>query len=307
MIGVRLLSHFGSTIVLTLHRISKERTNASNLTSMEVMPDYFEWFVGVCRKYGWHFISVDELGIQIVGRKIRPKQIVITIDDGYYDNLEAGYYLFDKLRVPYCIFLTTSFIDDPYISPWWEQAEFAINSSNSLACFNQILDTTTVAKKREALSFIRGHCIAGNFSGINFIEKSKTGTSKNFLSWDDVRYMSRSQYASFGSHLKDHYSLKILDHAEAQRQIFESKEIIESNISKKISSIAYPYGGFTDCGDREFNMARKAGYLMGFTTYQRPIRSANHHSPFDLPRMDMVSSQIFKKLFLGLLKTYIAR
>jgi peptidoglycan/xylan/chitin deacetylase (PgdA/CDA1 family) len=67
----------------------------------------------------------------------------------------------------------------------------------------------------------------------------------NFLTWDQVREMSRHGLA-FGSHTLTHESLTRLTRAEAQRQLTASKARLEAELGRPVSGFAYPYGTYRD-------------------------------------------------------------
>lgn len=82
-----------------------------------------------------------------------------------------------------------------------------------------------------------------------------------------------------GSHTLDHIYLPGADSAEANRQIVESKTIIEEILGSEVTNFCYPYGGETQA-IRE--MVKKAGYIHATTTKRG--RSRINDDPFGLPR-----------------------
>jgi hypothetical protein len=54
----------------------------------------------------------------------------------------------------------------------------------------------------------------------------------------------------------------------------------------EVNHFAFPYGSKKACGDRDFNLARSAGFTSGVTTEDAPI-SHQFNDPFRLPRISI--------------------
>ena len=65
---------------------------------------------------------------------------------------------------------------------------------------------------------------------------------KSFLSWDNIKEMSKNNLISFGSHGCTHAALTSLEKDDIEYELIFSKNEIESKIGKKIDLFAYPYG-----------------------------------------------------------------
>ena len=67
----------------------------------------------------------------------------------------------------------------------------------------------------------------------------------------------------FGSHSLTHVDLTKLGESELEREIKESKEILEEKLNETIEGFAYPYGFFNE---RVIRAVRNAGYRWAVTT-----------------------------------------
>jgi peptidoglycan/xylan/chitin deacetylase (PgdA/CDA1 family) len=72
---------------------------------------------------------------------------------------------------------------------------------------------------------------------------------RSMLSWSEIREMQRCGI-EFGAHTLTHPDLTQLSIKSAEREICESKAIIENALSAPVASFAYPYGRY-DTGSRE--------------------------------------------------------
>lgn len=87
-----------------------------------------------------------------------------------------------------------------------------------------------------------------------------------YISTKQLKEMAADPLVTIGSHGCTHRHLTKLTDDEVRREIFKSKNILESIIKKEVDLIAYPFG---DAGRRERNHARKAGYRYGFDVIPR--------------------------------------
>ncbi len=111
------------------------------------------------------------------------------------------------------------------------------------------------------------------------------------LSWEQVREMSYSDI-SFGSHTLTHPFLTRIPRKQAQREIRLSKDIIEQQIGKTVTTFAYPSGNF----DSEIKgIVKEAGYSAAVSTI------AGHNSAHDdvhaLKRNVMQLQSVCHRLF----------
>src|SRR5262245_35792515 len=80
-------------------------------------------------KERYHPVSLKELIEHLTaGKKLPPRTIAITIDDGYRSNFTLAYPVFKEFGIPATIFLATDFIDRKD-ALWVDRLEFAVNQS----------------------------------------------------------------------------------------------------------------------------------------------------------------------------------
>jgi peptidoglycan/xylan/chitin deacetylase (PgdA/CDA1 family) len=65
------------------------------------------------------------------------------------------------------------------------------------------------------------------------------------LTDSEIQSLSKSKYATIGSHAFYHNNLMAIDHKEAMKEIKLSKDYLETLIQKEIKSIAFPDGSYT--------------------------------------------------------------
>lgn len=101
------------------------------------------------------------------------------------------------------------------------------------------------------------------FPATIFLIADEIGTNEEFLSWSEVREMSKNNI-SFGGHTRSHVYLPEVDKEDTLwDEIYGSKKIIEDNVGILADYFCYPKGGFTQKAQM---YVKKAGYKGACTT-----------------------------------------
>jgi peptidoglycan/xylan/chitin deacetylase (PgdA/CDA1 family) len=66
------------------------------------------------------------------------------------------------------------------------------------------------------------------------------------LSWAEIKFLAMNNI-EFGAHTRTHPDLTKIPITAAEREILQSKSIIEGKIGKKVQTFAYPFGKFNQC------------------------------------------------------------
>ncbi len=89
---------------------------------------------------------------------------------------------------------------------------------------------------------------------------------KGYLSKTELLELGKEPLCTIGAHSLSHPRLKMLKREEIHKELELSREILEDWLNKKISYLAYPYGGFQEVDMRTIRIAQKSGYRMAFST-----------------------------------------
>ncbi len=95
-----------------------------------------------------------------------------------------------------------------------------------------------------------------------FLPTSYLGRSTKYMTWDQARDLT-GKGMWIGSHSISHPFLARLSRLAAQRQITESKKILETRLGIPITTFAYPYGSFSQAVERAVS---EAGYAAAVWT-----------------------------------------
>lgn len=106
---------------------------------------------------------------------------------------------------------------------------------------------------------------------------------KVILSWDEICEM-KDNGISFGAHTLTHANLKNIDLEEAEKEIVQSKAMIEKKVKTNVSSFAYPYGSkFYD--NKIVKLLKNNGFDCAVTTSEKLINQFKFCNIYSLPRI----------------------
>lgn len=228
-------------------------------------------------------ISTDYLYECIVNRYcLEPKQVVLTFDDGYKNNLRIVAPLLKAWNLPFTIFISTRHVSECRRFPMYYIRASALYTEKShvhLHSIPRIFDLGTREKRSAAIrtiiefakkaplnlvEHITTECIE-QVPSEKWSELNARFRSDEPMSWDDV-IRATSMGATIGSHCRDHCILHSKQSKEeVNRQINESKAAIEKNVAV-CNYMAYPNGTLDDVSSVAYSTAKSAQLCMAFST-----------------------------------------
>ncbi|GCE25376.1 hypothetical protein KDA_08600 [Dictyobacter alpinus] len=210
--------------------------------------------------------------------------VVITFDDGYYDNYTHAFKAAVELQVPITIFLIPGYLDSGKHF-WWGEGERLVKQTSKEEI---TLDDRTyhlhLPVERQALATLidtrlrMADSVAVREQFLTQIQQDLTievpdscrrdvGDVNIPLSWEEVLEMQNSGFVSFGAHTINHPVLSCLsDAAEVHYEITASRQVLEERLQKPVHCFAYPIGRTEHIGTTALEAVREAGYTWAVTT-----------------------------------------
>ncbi len=238
----------------------------------------------LCRAF--HVISLEtalkELYLSnedVRQRKDRRPRLVLTFDDGYSDNYTHAFVLAEELQIPMTIFLIPGYMEMGN-SFWWAD-RLLLHAQVDEVTFGGHVYHLGIQEQRRALAVAIDAAMSSTTSTA---EKEKILISlrkllavppslvikeepTSLLTWAQVEQMEKSTWISFGAHTMHHPLLANLsDSIEVQREVSESRSIIEQQLEHPVHYFAYPYGKPEQIGRSGIVAVQKAGYDYALTT-----------------------------------------
>jgi peptidoglycan/xylan/chitin deacetylase (PgdA/CDA1 family) len=296
--------HGGIGAILMLHRVNSDRrphgfTPNDHLT---VTPDFLDSLLAHL-KGQFDFVSMDEAARRIAEPEMADAQrrfIVITLDDGYRDNLVNAVPLFRRHGAPYTIFVSPGLVEG-HATLWWEDLEAIIAARQHIVMHtpgrNVEFDLSSAAKKRTAFSELLDFLTTGvdevvqrrivaEFAwqaGIDI----KAHLAGSIMNWNEIAALSADPLCTIGAHTIHHFALARLDADKVRAEMTESARIVEMETGRRPRHFAYPYGYPAAAGPREFEIARECGFDTAVTTRVGVLYAEHAGHLHALPRISV--------------------
>lgn len=293
----------GMGAVFMLHHVFPGAAQSEGFSpnyGLEMTPEYLDQVLALIKGRGYDFVSLDEAADRIEGRKPSPRRFaVMTLDDGYKDNLLYAAPVFRKYRAPYTIFVAPA-ITDGTCELWWRGLEDVIARNARLTCtldgVTYDLPATTAEEKwkawdtvyrplrnmdqHEQRSWIRALCSA---NGVDLGAQCRAAA----MTWDELREIAKDPLCTIGAHTLHHFAVARLSAEEALHELNASADRIAMELGQRPRYFAYPYGDEASAGPRDFELAKQAGFRAAVTTRKGLIFSEHRNHLTALPRASL--------------------
>jgi peptidoglycan/xylan/chitin deacetylase (PgdA/CDA1 family) len=204
-------------------------------------------------KANFDVVSLDEI---VRGQaRIDKHQVAITFDDGYYNNIDTVMPIMAKLELPMTWFVTTDFVDNPELLPWWDTIDLALEK-----CAGPI----TLREPEVAGSYDPANPQQRNWlnSALRRILKGVSPERRDAIAAELAAQVRRQtelpqnafarpaevaavdfKYTELGGHTLSHPNLAACSEATRRREVADARARLEEISGRKLSWFAYPFGG----------------------------------------------------------------
>lgn len=282
-------------LCLLYHRISSLNQDIFNIA---ISPSIFEEQMA-CLSKKYNIIRFeDDWNSAVDG-----KNIVITFDDGYYDNYEVALPILKKYQVPATFFISTGYIGKSE-EFWWDklitlltvkkQYPEQYHLKNEL--YDYIWQTDSVEKRlnmiksMHTLLRLETYQIHSKWLGeiekwadISYDEISNISLKNRSLSVEELQKMAQESLVTIGGHTVHHASLGGLSLQEQEKEIKESIDTLSTILKKNIEVFSYPFGGKCDYTQDTYSILKKYGVKKAATTESRQYNSMLDYK-YEIPR-----------------------
>lgn len=264
----------GGVIILMFHKVD-DKNDPLPLT---VTPSTFDQILLQLNKH--HDVVALESLFDSDGQLVVDDQVkfAITFDDGYLDNYEKAFPVLQKHQTPATIYLSYGHLEGEYFF-WYEKLTLGLQHTKHTTLDltdmgAEIFALETVEEKNAAITEL-------NFWLKQFTDKERleklneilsrlevNGTDElvsPMLSWDMVKEMQEGN-VNFGSHTLSHPILAREDNQSIEREVVDSKRLLEEKTGQIMQGFAYPNGTVDDYNDIVLEYVGKADYQHACTT-----------------------------------------
>lgn len=283
----------GKATILMLHRIAPfEDGKIPANENMKVSPEFLEHFIIQSKSKGYCFISLDSLYDGLKNGTLKEKSLVITIDDGYKDNLTFGYPIFKKHNVPFCIYLCTSF-PQKFHNMWWFALEDYLLKRDTVDIGGESFDISNLQNKQKAFLKFREIVIKNsnnyedateimNKLGIFYNPRDYDGLA---LLWEEIKYLLEDNLTTIGNHTHSHPIFANLSNDEITNDIKKANLAFSTHLNYLPEHFAYPFGSRIEVKKEHFELLKELGFKTATTTRNGHIYGGHRDFLTALPRV----------------------
>ncbi|MBC8593282.1 polysaccharide deacetylase family protein [Oscillospiraceae bacterium N12] len=280
--------------VLFYHGVSDIHTPF--VESLHIPPEEFKRQLEYLQ-LNFDLISMDEYYRRWRSNSFTGEEATLTFDDGYRNNLTFLAPILQDLNIPFTVFIATHHIDTgKRFSTFIGRAVVMHPEVRRLNVPAMGLDVVlTSARQRKKVFKVISHRLKhseiktvdlitdqliGQLSSQQYQQLCSDFQADALMTWKDVITLQSYYDCTIGSHCLDHFICDTFQEtAEIQRQIIESKKVIEEKLEIPCHYLAYPNGNVCPAA---LDAAKEAGYRLAFTTDN--VRVTPEISPFAMPR-----------------------
>jgi peptidoglycan/xylan/chitin deacetylase (PgdA/CDA1 family) len=252
--------------------------------------EFLDSLLAKLRRSGWTVLSISE-ALEALERGSSGRFVNFSIDDVYRDAIELAVPLFHSHDAPVTLFVTTG-IPDGTVPLWGPGLESILRERDRVVVPD--LDHAAIAipnHRRKHALFARLHARwerdeptarYRDFCAVNGYSPDEL-RARHTTDWDMLRSAAAVPGVEIASHTILHRRISRLPYTDALQELAGSRSRLEEQLGREIRHLAFPYGQPDDCGERDFQLARQAGYASVAVTV-RGIVKAQGSAPFVLPR-----------------------
>jgi len=291
----RLFAPFygGHTSILLLHRVRESDRSFEMNRELDVTPGFLDAWLSAAQEGGWRFVSLDYLLDNWDECCRRKKNLVMTLDDGYRDNFQIAWPVFQKHRVPFTLYVTTSF-PNRTADLWWYALADLIKSNDAVILDDPQRTVISTQDPHEAFTKLRGlYLSTQTVNQPSFLGslKERYGTTyhveKDLITWEELMIMSKDPLCTIGCHTESHANLAGLTEEQASREINDAKIELENRLGRPIVHFAYPYGKRPEASFREMELTQRLRFRSAVTTRIGNLFEGHHAHLHLLPRIPL--------------------
>jgi peptidoglycan/xylan/chitin deacetylase (PgdA/CDA1 family) len=264
-------------IVLTFHRVLSDpelqltASQGGMIVRDRTFADFLQYASQTCE-----FANLKQEPEWTSAGKLK---LAITFDDGWFDNAESAYPIATQYNVPFVIFLVP---DKTGIAlPFWPERTAAaldrvpsVHGSPRAASIGRSIEELKTLSASERESRINQMICSGD------VLEPSASVDKT-MTWEQIAELQAGG-VTFGSHTSTHEILTMVPTAQAEHEIFSSRETIQQKLGSSCELFSYPNG---DCSKPVRDLVAQAGYKFAFLN--DPGVWTRDCDPFLIPRVNV--------------------
>ena len=283
----------GVGAIFMLHHVRPSRDGEFQPNyHLEVEPEFLRAMLAHLRALDVDIVTMDEVHQRLSERNFARRFACFTLDDGYRDNRDFALPVMREFDAPLTVYVDERFRRRHRPVVVGRAREGRSHKASSIEVpiggVTTRLDTSTPAAKQAA--FDRMHDWLRTLPGEHDLQReisalcSRHGIDETTMardlcmSWDELKAFADDPLVTIGAHTITHCNLARQSEETASFELADSRARIEAALQRPVLHLAYPYGDRIAAGQREFMLAKAAGFKTAVTTRPGMIfpESADH-------------------------------
>ncbi len=289
----------GYGVIFTLHHVRPETSPVIGPNRhLEITPDFLDLAITQLKALGYDCIALSDVPARLASPSATPFA-AFTLDDGYRNNAEHALPVFARHDVPFTVFIAQGLAE--HKQPlWWEIMGRLLRDQERVSFdFGQGPETLDIRTPVEQLdtffrfaSYVWAHKEAETVAKLCDLA-GRYGIDPLAITRDlvmgpaELKAFAAHPLVSLGAHTVTHRKLARLAAEEAEDEMRRSADWLTDLTGTRPTAIAYPYGSRDAVGQREFQIARDLGFVIGLTTQPGMLTGADLTRPTALPRVSL--------------------
>ncbi len=287
-------------VIFTLHQVRPDNNADFNPNSfLSITPQFLESVIHLVQELGWHPVHLEALPALLADPDSQKRYVAFTLDDGYRDNREFAYPIFQKHGVPFTVFVAAGFTHRSRTMWWITLAEMLAKNetitldlgetehnfvtrtkSEKFTAFSEISDKLNHMDEDLFVSQIDAAARAAGIEPLDIVVRET-------LDEKGLRDFATDPLVRLGAHTVNHINLARANTARLNDEINQSSDHVEVLTGSKPTSFAFPYGSRAAASKREFDAAADHGFTVAVTTHPGLLQGEHSATPTGLPRVSL--------------------
>jgi peptidoglycan/xylan/chitin deacetylase (PgdA/CDA1 family) len=272
---------------------------------LAITPELFEAHLRVITECGRPARAGDLIRAVRSGKRLAGG-VVVTLDDGYADNLSTAKPLLERYQIPASVYITSGYVGAGR-EFWWDTLERLLlepatlpptldlpvpDSGTTWTLDPAACESHDEAARLKLLRSVRAALLASpgridetldalcSAIGIDTAPRE----THRVCTEDEVRELVQGGAIEVGAHARTHPRLSSLSEGEQREEIHGSKQDLERMLGSTVTEFAYPFGFAGDYTVQTARIVEEAGFTGAFTL-ESGIVTSTGIDPFEIPRL----------------------
>lgn len=275
-----------AAVILAYHSILEEPELTDHILGVSQSRASFDAHMATLAR-DFSPVSVEDVAqFAKSGRKLPPRAVAVTFDDGFADNYEVALPVLKRYGIPATFYIMVDSVENGTL-PWYCRIRVAFNTTRVPKWTDpagRSYDLTN-PEERSAARSKAWDCGAALtrvpqqefVSGVERALETETVKAKHgfMMDWEQVRALKKAGQ-TIGGHTLSHPNVAQVSQSEAQSEIAGCKKRLEEVVGAPVEHFSYPHPALNPHWSKQtLEITREAGFKSAALTTKGPVRAGD--------------------------------